>query len=117
MRYVDDADFVYQDFAKRGHTAEIPTFRALVGSIQEYIASSHNVVKQKAKGYDLFLVKLHSLLFDKCYWFVEKVAQRNSGYKMCGFTHWQLLTESESGLDSQMHQLEDCSLSCGQLGH
>ncbi|MRB67608.1 hypothetical protein GH825_30030, partial [Bacillus thuringiensis] len=29
LRYVDDADFVYQDFAKRGHTTEIPTFRAL----------------------------------------------------------------------------------------
>ena len=28
MRYVRDADFVYQDFARRGTPSEIPTFRA-----------------------------------------------------------------------------------------
>lgn len=35
LRYVDDANFVYQDFAKRGHTTEIPTFRALDYSWEE----------------------------------------------------------------------------------
>lgn len=28
LRYVEDPDFTYQDFAKRGKPSDIPTFRA-----------------------------------------------------------------------------------------
>ncbi len=37
QRYVEDPDFMYQDFARRGAPSEIPTFRAQVCCLADWL--------------------------------------------------------------------------------